>query len=65
MLVADPLSEIVRFGFEAFDEIATLPLKLPADFGAKVTVRDALCPGVKVRGVLRPEMLKPVPVTES
>ena len=60
--VADPLKPIVRLGFEAFDVIATLPLKLPADSGAKFTLNEVLCPGVKVIGVPTPEMLKPVPL---
>ena len=60
--VADPLNPIVRLGFEAFDVIATLPLKLPADSGAKFTLNEAVCPGVKVMGVLTPETLKPVPL---
>jgi len=50
-----------KFGLEASDAIATLPVKLPEDCGAKVTVKDAACPGTKVRGVLIPETLKPVP----
>jgi hypothetical protein len=62
--VVDPLNETVRL-LEAFDEIAILPPKLPDDCGANVTLNDALCPGVKVRGVLRPEMPKPAPVTET
>jgi hypothetical protein len=49
-------------GLEAFELMATLPLKLPADCGAKVTLKDALCPGVKVTGRLSPVRLKPVPV---
>ena len=36
----------------------TLPLELPADSGAKVTVKEVLPPGVKVSGVVNPEMLK-------
>ena len=41
----------------------TLPLELPADVGAKVTLNVVLWPGVKVSGVVIPEMLKPVPAT--
>ena len=48
-------------GFEASEASATLPLKLPADCGLKITLKDALCPGAKVTGVAIPEMLKPVP----
>ena len=60
--VADPLNAIVRLGFEAFEEIATLPLKLPADSGAKFTLNETLCPGVNVMGMLTPEIVKPVPL---
>jgi hypothetical protein len=42
--------------------IVTLPLELPADVGAKVTLNEVLCPGVKVTGVVIPEIVKPVPV---
>jgi hypothetical protein len=61
--VAEPLREMVRFVLEAFEAIATLPVKLPADCGANVTVKVVLCPGVSVTGALNPEMLKPVPET--
>jgi hypothetical protein len=54
---------MAKLGFEAFEVAATLPLKLPEDCGAKVTLKGTLCPGVKVKGVLNPEMLKPAPVT--
>jgi len=64
-VIADPLSVTLSAGFDAFEAIATLPLKLPADWGVKVTLKDALCPGVKVTGVVIPEMLKPVPETEA
>ena len=37
------------------------PVKLPADWGAKVTLKDAVCPADRVRGVLMPDTLKPVP----
>ena len=57
----DPVKPMLKVGFEAFESIVTLPGKLPADCGVRVTVKDALCPGVKVSGVDIPEMLKPVP----
>jgi hypothetical protein len=63
--LVDPLNEIVRFAFEAFDAIVTLPVEVPEDCGVKLTVRDALSPGANVSGVLNPEILKPVPVTEA
>ena len=61
----DPLNEIARFGFEAFDEIVRLPVKLPEDCGANVTVSDAVSPGPKVSGMLTPELLKLAPAIES
>jgi hypothetical protein len=63
--IAEPLSVSLRVGLEAFEVIETLPLKLPADCGAKVTLKDVLCPGVNVKGVLIPEILKPVPAAET
>ena len=62
-MIADPLSVTLSVGFEAFEAIATLPVKLPADCGVKLTLKDALCPGAKVTGVDIPEILKPVPAT--
>ena len=59
--IADPLSVMLSDGFEASEASATLPLKLPADCGLKITLKDALCPGAKVTGVDIPEMLNPVP----
>lgn len=41
---------------------AKFPLTVPADDGAKMTLKVTLCPGVKVTGALSPEMLKPSPV---
>lgn len=57
-----PLNATVRLGLEASDVSATLALKLPEDCGAKMTLKAAVCPGVKVRGVLNPEILNPSPV---
>jgi hypothetical protein len=60
-----PLNETGRLGFDAVDEMAMLPLKLPADRGVNVTLNDALCPGVRVKGVVIPDKLNPVPLTEA
>jgi hypothetical protein len=57
-----PDNGIVSVGFDALDVIVTAPLTLPADPGAKVTVKFALCPDVSVTGVLMPLRLKPVPL---
>jgi hypothetical protein len=58
---AVPVSGIDKLGFEAFDVTVTVPLNVPVDVGAKVTVNDVLCPGVNVTGGVIPVMLKPVP----
>src|SRR5580704_132285 len=50
-------------GFDAFETSVKLPVKLPDVCGAKATLKDTLCPAVKVTGTLNPEMLKPAPAT--
>jgi hypothetical protein len=60
-VTAVPLSGICKLGFEAFDVTVTVPVDVPADVGAKVTVNDALCPGPSTTGGVIPEMLYPVP----
>ena len=52
----------VRVGFGAFEVIVTVPLTLPADAGANVTLKAALCPAVRVTGVVIPLKLNPVPL---
>src|ERR1700746_3749908 len=46
-----PASEMISVGLDPFDVTVTLPLALPPDAGAKVTVKVALCPAVSVAGV--------------
>ena len=65
LATADPLRLTFRVGFEALEVIATFPLKVPADCGAKVTLKDVVCPGFNVRGVFMPEIPKPVPETDA
>jgi hypothetical protein len=60
---AVPLNAVVKLASDAFDAMDTLPLKLPADCGVRVTLNVALCPGVKVNGVAIPDKLNPVPLT--
>ncbi len=60
-----PDNGMVRVGFDASDEIVTLPLALPADNGANATVKVALCPAVSVTGVVIPLKLNPEPLTET
>jgi hypothetical protein len=62
-LTAVPLNATVRLAFEAFEVMEILPLKLFADGGVKVTLNDALCPGVNVRGVVIPDRLNPLPLS--
>jgi hypothetical protein len=57
-----PVNGMVRVGFDALDVIVTLPLTLPADSGANVTVKFTLCPAVSVTGVVIPLRLNPVPL---
>ena len=57
-----PDKGMVRVGFEAFDVMVTLPLALPADDGANETLKVALCPAVRVTGVVIPLKLKPEPL---
>jgi hypothetical protein len=57
-----PAREIVRVGLDPLEVTVTLPLALPADAGAKVTVKLALCPAVSVAGVEIPVSVKPVPL---
>jgi len=49
---------MLRAGFVASESIITLPVEVPADVGANLTLKVALCPGVSVAGVVNPEMLK-------
>jgi hypothetical protein len=64
-VTAVPLSAATKLGFDAFEVIDILPLKLPADEGVSVTLNDALCPGVSVKGVVMPDKLNPVPLTAA
>jgi len=41
--------------------IETLPVKLLAEAGAKLAVKEVVCPGLRVAGTDKPVMLKPVP----
>src|SRR5450432_373625 len=42
-----------------------LPVAAPLVCGANVTVMDAVAPGLRVRGVVRPAAVKPVPLTAT
>lgn len=62
--VADPVPVrgMVKVGLEPFEVTVTLPLALPADSGAKVTLKVALCPAVSAAGVEIPLTVNPVPL---
>jgi hypothetical protein len=53
---------MVRVGLDAVEVMVTVPLALPADRGANATLKLALCPAVKVTGVVIPLRLNPVPL---
>jgi|SRR5579862_241034 len=57
-----PDNGTVKVGVDAFDARVRLPLSLPLDGGANVTLKFALCPAVSVIGVLIPLKVKPVPL---
>jgi hypothetical protein len=56
-----PLNPIVIGESEALLVKATLPLKLPADVGTKVTANEVLAPAFRVTGKLKPAKLNPLP----
>jgi hypothetical protein len=62
---ADPVKGIAKLGFEAFEVTVSVPVKLLAEGGVNVTVKDVLCPGVNVTGGVIPEMLNPVPAAAT
>ena len=55
----------VSVGFEALDVSVRLPLALPDDDGVNETLKVALCPAVRVTGVVIPVKLNPDPLTET
>jgi hypothetical protein len=61
-----PVPERTMFSkvFEASLVMATPPVTLPAEFGAKAAVKAVLWPTAKVTGRLRPVTVKPVPLAE-
>ena len=58
-----PLKETVGGELVALLTALTLPEALPAAAGANTTLNEAVCPADKVRGKLRAERVKPVPLT--
>jgi hypothetical protein len=60
-----PDRAMFRVGFDAFEVTATLPLTAPATVGANETLKVALCPEVRVTGVVMPVRLKPEPLAAT
>jgi len=52
---------MVRGELEALETTERLPVTLPAEFGAKITPKVKLCPGIKVSGRFNPLTLKAEP----
>ena len=57
-----PDSGMVKVGFDAFEVIVTVPLKVFAVPGVNVTLKVVFAPAAKVTGVVIPLKLKPVPL---
>jgi len=60
-----PESGRVSDGFDAFDVMVTVPVTFPAVCGAKPTLNVVLCDGFRVRGVVIPLRVNPVPLTAA
>jgi hypothetical protein len=60
-----PDTGIVKVGFVAFEVIVRFPLAAPVAVGANETVNVALCPPLRVKGVVIPVTLNPVPLTPT
>src|SRR5271169_4080422 len=61
-VVPVPETEMVNVGFEASEVRVTFPLALPADCGAKDTLKPTLWPAPSVTGAVMPLRLNPVPL---
>jgi len=57
-----PDNGIVKFGLDAFEAIAIVPLALPVEVGVNVAVKVILCPAVSVTGAAIPPRLNPAPL---
>lgn len=56
---------MLKFPFEPFEVMLTLPLTEPLAVGAKRTVNDVLCPTFNVNGNVSPLKLKPEPLAAA
>src|SRR5215470_4197075 len=57
-----PVRGMVRVGLEALEVMVTVPVALLAAVGVNVTLKVALCPGVRVTGAVMPLIVNPVPL---
>lgn len=55
----------VSMGFDALEVTVTVPLALPVDGGANLTVKVVLWPALNVKEVLMPLRANPVPLMET
>ena len=64
---ATPVADngMFKLGLDASEVRAMLPLTAPAAAGANITVKEVLCPAVRVSGSVSPLRLIPLPVTEA
>lgn len=60
----DPLVLITRFPVDELLEIVTCPVAVPELVGANFTVMVAVCPWLRVIGVVIPEAVSADPATE-
>jgi hypothetical protein len=61
-VIAVPMSGMFKFGLVALLTMAIFPVDVPAEVGAKVTLKVVLWPAVKVVGSVNPLRLNPLPV---
>src|ERR1700758_1754186 len=64
-IIPVPDTGMVSVGLVAVEVTVTAPLALPADAGANLTVKVALCPEVRVMGVEMPLRVNPLPLTPT
>ncbi len=61
-VTAVPARGTFKVGLAEFELTARLPVTLPLDVGAKVTLMFTLCAAASVKGSVGPEALNPAPV---
>ena len=57
-----PDNGMVTFGLDAFEVIVMLPLTVPVEVGANLTVKVAFWPAVSVTGAVTPLRVNPDPL---